>query len=117
MHAVVVPSEDAPKAVLLTTAEAARVAGVSESTIVRNRERLGAVRDGRAFYFREEILRERSTTILKRRSVIIAQEKSDGDVAAAVFQALEDGQTVAQIVIALHVPPETVMNLKDQQIS
>ena len=99
---------------LLTTSQAARMAGVSPSTIVRHRSELGAVPGpGGAFLIRTEVLQQKITT-LRRHVAVAALGPTSGSVASAVFAALKARRHPSDIVIELQVAPEVVLSLRDQ---
>jgi hypothetical protein len=99
---------------LLTTSQAARMAGVSPSTIVRHRAELGAVPGpGGAFLIQTEVLRKNITT-LRRHVAVTALGPTSGEVASAVFAALKEGRHPSDIVIEQRVSPDAVMALRDQ---
>src|SRR5690349_4164320 len=94
---------------LVTTSQAARIVGVSPSTIVRNRAELGAVPGPNgAFLFDTEIVRQKITTI-QRRHTIAAMGPSSGEIASAVFSLLKEGKHPSDIVIEMRVSPEVVL--------
>jgi hypothetical protein len=104
--------QSAPAKALVTTSQAARIAGVSASTIVRNRDELGAVAGPKGVYlFDERTVRERITTI-RRRHGMATLGPTTGDVASAVFAALRDGMHARDIVIEQRVAPDVVIELK-----
>jgi len=99
---------------LVTTSQAARIAGVSASTIVRNRTELGAVPGPNgAYLFSEDVVRQRITTI-RRRQAVTALGPASGEVASAVFAAFKAAKHPSDIVIDLRVTPEVVLALRDK---
>jgi hypothetical protein len=110
-------AEDSPSHVevsarLVSTSQAARIAGVSKSTIIRNRAELGAVlRPHGDYLFDAEIVR-RKVTVIRKRQAVNAPGPTSGEVAAAVFAALKEGKAPSDIVIELRVQPEVVIELK-----
>jgi hypothetical protein len=105
-------SEVEPATSLVTTSQAARIAGVSASTIIRNRAVLGAIPGPNGiFLFNTEVVRQK-TTIIRKRQVVSASGPTDGEVAAAVFAALKAGKHPPDIVIELRLAPDTVIELK-----
>lgn len=104
--------DEPPAKALVTTSQAARIAGVSPSTIVRNRSELGAVPGPNgAFLFDTEIVRQKITTI-QRRQTIAAMGPSSGEIASAVFSLLKQGKHSSDIVVDLRISPEVVLALK-----
>jgi hypothetical protein len=101
---------EAPRA-LVTTSKAARMLGVSASTVVRKRSELGAVPGPNGYLFDEQVIREKITTI-RRRQAIATLGPSTGEVASAVFGALKEGKAPADIVIEQRVAPDIVVALK-----
>jgi hypothetical protein len=103
--------DDQSTSALVTTSQAARIAGVSPSTIVRNRGELGAVPGPNGYLFNEQIVRQKITTIRQRQSVV-ALGPTSGEVASAVFAALKEGKHPTDIVIDLRISPDVVVALK-----
>ena len=98
----------------LTTSQAASIAGVSPSTIVRNRALLGAIPGPNgAYLFDEREVRQKITTI-RRRTAMATLGPTVGDVASAVFAALKAGQDPRDIVIEQRIPPDVVSELKSR---
>jgi hypothetical protein len=103
-----------PSKALVTTSQAARIMGVSPSTIVRNRAVLGAILGpDRAYLFDEQVVREKITTI-RRRQAVATLGPTSGEVASAVFAALKEGRLPTDIVIDLRVSPDVVLSLQEQ---
>jgi hypothetical protein len=99
---------------LLTTSQAARMAGVSPSTIVRRRAELGAIPGPRGEYLIQAEVLQRNITTLRRRVAVTALGPASGEVASAVFAALKEGRHPSDIVIDQRVSPEVVMALREQ---
>jgi hypothetical protein len=98
---------------LLTRSQAARVLGVSVSTVIRREQVLKPVMVKGVHLFDERVLRREVTTI-RHRQAIGALGPTSGDVAASVFELLEAGVEPTQIVIRLRVPPDAVQALRAQ---
>lgn len=101
---------------LLTRREAARVLGISETTL-RRRELEGLtpiVRDG-VHVFEETVVRQFVTTMSRRR---VTEERSpDGGTAAEVFALLRQGVAPRDVVEQLRVPPSVVARLVSEWAS
>jgi len=98
---------------LLTRAQAARVLGVSVSTVIRREHVLKPAIVNGVHMFDERVLRREVTTI-RHQQAIGALGPTSGDVAASVFELLEAGVEPMQIVIRLRVPPDAVQALRAQ---
>ena len=102
-------------AVLLTRTQAARMLGVSVSTVIRREDALKPVIVNGVHMFDERILRSEVVTI-RHRQAISSLGPTSGDVAASVFELLEAGMDPTQIVIRLRVPPDAVQALRAQHV-
>lgn len=109
----VAPTSPPEAASLLTRAQAARVLGVSVSTVIRREHVLKPAIVNGVHMFDERVLRREVTTI-RHRQAIGALGPTSGDVAASVFELLEAGVEPTQIVIRLRVPPDAVQALREQ---
>jgi hypothetical protein len=99
---------------LLTRAEAARVLGVSETTLRRREaDGLTPIVRGGVHFFEETLVRQAVTTQTHRRRWS-AEPPSDGGIAADVFALFAEGVAPRDIVIRLRVPPEVVSRLCEQ---
>jgi len=97
---------------LLTRQEAARMLGVSETTLRRREgEGLRPTMRGRTHMYEETLVRQMTTTMRRRWS---GPAPMDGGVAADVFGLLADGIAPRDVVIRLRVPPEIVGRLCSQ---
>ncbi len=106
------PAEVAP---LLTRAQAARVLGVSVSTVIRRENVLKPVVLNGVHMFDERVLRQEVVTV-RHRQAIASLGPTSGDVAASVFELLEAGTEPTQIVIRLRVTPDAVQALRMQWV-
>lgn len=96
---------------LLTRAEAARVLGISETTLRRREaEGLRPIVRGGVHMFEETVIRQAVTTHTHRRRWS-EEPASDGGIAADVFSLLAEGVAPRDIVIRLRIPPEVVSRL------
>ncbi len=94
---------------LLTRQEAARLLGVSETTLRRREaEGLRPTMRGRTHMYEETLVRQMTTTMRRRWT---AAAPSDGGTAADVFALLAEGVEPRDIVIRLRIPPEVVGRL------
>jgi AcrR family transcriptional regulator len=115
-------------AVLLTRIETAKRLGVSTSTVRRYEgDKLHPIRgaDG-VNRFDAKAVAELATSLLNdnggkpprkpRRNAAAAPEvkRTEGEIAAAVFDRLEQRQSLAEIVIGVRVPPDVVRELHRQ---
>ncbi len=98
---------------LLTRAQAARVLGVSVSTVIRRENVLKPVVLNGVHMFDERVLRREVVTV-RHRQAIASLGPTSGDVAASVFELLEAGVESTQIVIRLRVTPDAVVALRAQ---
>lgn len=105
--------EEAPG--LLTRTQAARVLGVSVSTVIRREHVLKPVVVNGVHLFDERVLRREVVTV-RQRQAMGSLGSTAGDVAAAVFELLEAGVEPTQIVIRLRVPPDAVEALRAQYV-
>lgn len=97
---------------LLTRQEAARMLGVSETTLRRREaEGLRPTMRGRTHMYEETLVRQMTTTMRRRWS---GPAPMDGGVAADVFALLAEGVAPRDVVIRLRVPPEIVGRLCSQ---
>lgn len=103
----------AERAALLTRSQAARVLGVSVSTVIRREHVLKPVVVNGVHMFDERVLRREVTTI-RHRQAIASLGPTSGDAAASVFELLEAGVEPTQIVIRLRVTPDAVQALRAQ---
>jgi hypothetical protein len=107
-------SEPHPQAAgLLTRSQAARVLGVSVSTVIRREHVLKPVIVNGVHMFDERVLRREVTTI-RHRQAVASLGPTSGDIASAVFELLEAGIEPTQIVIRVKVPPDAVQALQAQ---
>lgn len=111
-EAVVVAAQPEPTA-LLTRSQAARVLGVSVSTVIRREHVLKPVVVNGVHLFDESVLKREVVTI-RQRQATASLGSTAGEVAAAVFELLEAGVEPAQIVIRLRVAPDAVQALRAQ---
>jgi hypothetical protein len=100
---------------LLTRSQAARVLGVSVSTVIRREDVLKPVIVNGVHMFDERVLRREVTTV-RHRQAIAALGPTSGDVAASVFELLDAGVELPQIVIRLRVAPDAVQALRAQWV-
>lgn len=100
---------------LLKRSEAARMLGVSVSTLRRREgELIRPVVDANGIHrFAESELKAVMVTV-RHRQAISSMGPSAGDVAADVFTLLDDGHHPAEIVKQLRLPPDVVVALHDQ---
>lgn len=97
---------------LLTRQEAARMLGVSETTLRRREaEGLRPTMRGRTHMYEETLVRQMTTTMRRRWS---GPAPMDGGVAADVFTLLAEGVPPRDVVVRLRVPPEIVVRLCSQ---
>lgn len=109
----IVSSNPAATTGLLTRAQAARLLGVSEAT-VRRREGIElkpVVRNGVHYHQETQV---RSMLTVRRWSTGGASPGADGGVAADVFELLQEGVALVDIVMRLRLTPEVVKRLHEQ---
>jgi transcriptional regulator with XRE-family HTH domain len=117
-----VAGSDAVKPAPLTRAQVAAQLGVSVSTVRRYEgDRLhptiGA--DGVRYFVPDEVKRLAKTLAVEleaspralAKAAVRAEELPRGELAGRVFERLEQRQSLAEIVIALRVPPDVVRDL------
>jgi hypothetical protein len=92
---------------LLTRSQAARVLGVSVSTVIRREHVLKPVVVNGVHLFDERVLKREVVTV-RQRQATASLGSTAGEVAAAVFELLEASVQPAQIVICLRVAPDAV---------
>ena len=114
-------SEDALNLAALTRHDVAKRLGVSISTVRRlEGERLHPLVDGKGVRrfkasdverLAKELEAEQRSPRNAQQAVVRAAEMSKGELAALVFERLEQRHSLSEIVIALRVPPEDVREL------
>ena len=104
-----------PRGKMLKRAEAARMLGISVSTLRRREGDLVnpiVGPDGVHLFDESEVRSVVVTT--RRRQTIAAMGPSGGEVAADVFAALDEGEHPVEIVKRLRYSPDVVVALRDQ---
>jgi len=100
---------------LLKRAEAARVLGVSVSTLRRREgELLRPIVGPDGVHMFDEAQVRAVTVTLRGRATLAAMGPSAGDTAADVFTLLDDGVHPVEIVKRLRLTPDVVVALQDQ---
>lgn len=105
--------QEALQGELLTTAEVAKMAGVSRATVTRARRDglLAGVPTGNGFAYRKTEVVEFGQVRSKVLSVV-DKEKHAGERDAAIVERLEAGDTVAQAVMATRAPIDVVVRIR-----
>lgn len=108
-------ANDRPRGKLLKRAEAARLLGVSVSTLRRHEGDVikPIIAENGVHLFEEAEIRSVKITV-RRREAFAALGATSGDVAADVFQLLDEGIEPVEIVMRLRLPPAAVATLQEQ---
>ncbi len=120
-HLSVVPGETHPKQPQLTRDDVAKRLGISVSTVRRyegTRLEPAITDKGVRLFAVEQVERlaaalaaAQSTPRGMQKAAVNAAQLSKGDLAALVFERLEQRHSLAEIVVALRVPPDDVREL------
>ena len=99
----------------LSVAQAAEVAQVSRSTVLRaiSKGILPAKRRGKSFTVMRDVIIKLAPQLRERAPASAGREQHEGERDSRVVELLEEGKTVAQIVITERVPLETVLRLRE----
>lgn len=108
-------AKTAPQSNLIKRSEAARLLGMSVSTLRRHEGELLQPVVGPDGVHRFDEAEVRAVTVtLRARSAVAALGPSTGDVAADVFTLLDESVHPIEIVKRLRVPPDVVVGLHEQ---